>query len=482
MLAFSQPTRSSRVVVPALLVAAFACGGDSGTDPSKGGRGPIRVISGGGQTDTINATLRQALVVEVRDSTSRLAAGVTVRFTSLGGAYGSTPRVFVAPLNQSDFQLFASDVTDPTGRAKTLVSNWSVAGTALLEVAVPELGVVDTVSFTINPGAPARFVIAPRDTTVPPGSTYALRVSTADRYQNPIAGVAPTFTATGVTVSSTGQVTASDTYGRASIVVKYHELSDSAGVSVMPRIPMVMTRFDNVELINSDGTAHTTLATTRQSSLSPTSVRATAGVVFYQADPYSDAKLWIVEPGQSARPLLPGSTRADAWPRYSLDGAWVYFVRDVRSLWRVHPDGTGLDSLASFDPPRIYSAPAVSPDGRTVALEDRDGLKLIDVATRSTHTLSVTCASPGYSPDGAFIACADPFNVSIMRADGTGQRVVATFGSFGIDPLSGMDWTPDGKWLLANVIEGGALIEVSSGKVLSLNAVSYPAFQAMFVK
>jgi Tol biopolymer transport system component len=194
--------------------------------------------------------------------------------------------------------------------------------------------------------------------------------------------------------------------------------------------------------------------------------------------------VWIVQPSGASRALLPGVTRPEGWPRLSPDGTWVYFVRDYKSLWRAHLDGTGLDSLTSFTAPRVYATPTISPDGRSVAIEDGTGLQVIDVATKASTKLSVPCAFPQYSPDGAFFACATLSDVSIMRTDGTGSRMVASLMTTGaLDELSGVDWTPDGKWLLVMIgYRFPALVEVSSGAVLPLTGIGAAYFQPSFVR
>ena len=97
--------------------------------------------------------------------------------------------------------------------------------------------------------------------------------------------------------------------------------------------------------------------------------------------------------------------------------------------------------------------------------------------------MSATCGFPRYSPDGAFFVCTTGTDVAIMRADGTGRRVVATFQYPGPDDLSAADWTPDGKWLLGTLqYQTAELIEVSSGTVLPLTALGGGTWQASFVR
>jgi WD40 repeat protein len=69
-----------------------------------------------------------------------------------------------------------------------------------------------------------------------------------------------------------------------------------------------------------------------------------------------------------------------------------------------------------------------------------------------------------------------------MAIDGTGQRVVTRFLAPGTDDVTGVDWSPDGKWLVvatANVLGNAVLIDVATGEQLPLRAV---APQSSFVR
>jgi len=459
-------------------VLANACGGgDSPTKPGSVDRTVIRVVAGADQTDTISTQLAQALVVEIHDTTGKLLPGATVRFTSLTG----TGSVLVSSVSAQSFGSFVSDAADAQGRAKTLVRLGLFAGPAQIEVNVPELGAVDTINFTVKPGAPARFTITPRDTSIPPGGSYTLKAQTMDRFSNPLPGAVPTLSASGVNITPAGLVTATSPLARGVITVSYQGASDSAFVAVIPKLPMVMNRGQSVVVINSDGTGATTLASSFDQSLAPSAVASTSSVVYYQGDPGYSGKVWVAQPNQSPRVLLPGVTRPEGWPSLSPDGTWVYFVRDYKSLWRVRLDGTGLDSLTSFTEARIYAAPTISPDGQSVAIEDGTGVKIVDVATKATRRLSVTCPYPRYSPDGVYFACQGAGFLAIVKSDGTGYRTVANV-LYSFDELSGIDWTPDGKWLLVNTIYPAAMLyEVATGGGIKLSGLGV-VFQASFVR
>jgi WD40 repeat protein len=495
------------VVLSAAIVVASGCGGGGGSTEPGGGTTPpnprFKVIAGGAISDTIEARPTQALTVEIRDSTGQIATGRTVRFEALpseepGRTFVSS--LLVSPLAGSSFTPLATDVTDSFGRAKTLLAFGPVAGTARVRVAVPEFGTADTVSYTVKPGAPFRIIIGVRDTTVQPGASYALRASLADRFSNPTTGETPTYTATaGITsVSSTGQVTAGSAIARGHILLTWRTLTDSAHVTVMPRLLLVanhgVASGRAVATVNSDGTGVSDLVITSHSSIAPHSVSSTTSVVYYQADPEYNATLWIVAPGSAGRLLVgPANGFASAaWPAWSPDGNWVYFtgVRSntyARSLWRIRPDGTGLDSLGVYTRTSRWERVTVSPDGATAAVAGDGGVKLVNVATKSYSVIAAGCEVPRYSPDGRQFACLINEQLAVMNVDGTGVRIIPSFDPIGFgnryEEYAGVDWSPDGNWLIAqSSFRGIQLVKVSDGRVISLPALTGSFSQAAFVR
>jgi len=327
--------------------------------------------------------------------------------------------------------------------------------------------------------------LEPRDTTVQPGATYTLRAAVTDRFLNPITGATPTFSGIGVSVSTSGVITAGSSFARATIAATYGTAADSAKVSVIPRLPMVANSSGAVVLVNSDGTGANVVARSSDVSLSPHSVKTTASIVYYLGDPWNNSKVWVVEPGGTPRQLLPTASGFNAWPRLSPDGTWVYFIRNNNTLWRAHLDGSSLDSLTTVNPPQIYNAPTISPDGRSVAIEDAGGVKVVDLATKVATVLPVACAAPRYSPDGNYFACLKARVISIVKTDGTGARTVVSLPGFGdgMEALSGLDWSPDGNWILAFVgYQGPTLVDVATGTQFPLSQLGYGYAQASFVR
>src|SRR5208282_5885109 len=92
-----------------------------------------------------------------------------------------------------------------------------------------------------------------------------------------------------------------------------------------------------------------------------------------------DVGLFIADAdGKNERPLVPHA-EIEYSPKVSLDGKWVVFTAEHQGLadiYRVHPDGSGLEQLTSdtaFD-----DQGALSPDG-----------KLVFVSTRGSGTANI---------------------------------------------------------------------------------------------
>ncbi len=191
--------------------------------------------------------------------------------------------------------------------------------------------------------------------------------------------------------------------------------------------------------------------------------------------------------GTGERRLLPDSTGLDYDASFTPDGKWIVFTseRDAAGsgqadLWRVRPDGTGLERLTKD--PAVDDAAAVSPDGKSMAYVSTKGgartanIWVMDLATRRARNLtgdgktepSATMNGffrPSWSADGKWIAFSSdrgerwigaetgagaghshPTSIYVVRADGTGMRRLTTTTpqtSFGTPK-----WSADGRKLV----------------------------------
>jgi dipeptidyl aminopeptidase/acylaminoacyl peptidase len=120
----------------------------------------------------------------------------------------------------------------------------------------------------------------------------------------------------------------------------------------------------------------------------------------------------------------------------------------VLELWTMNPAGGGL--RLAVDSLHYPEHPRVSPDGKSIVVEDWGQLILTDAGGGGRRVLDTGVADafgPWWSPDGQWIVYTGggslnpPFQVHLMRADGTGQRQLTD------DPLGSYDpaWSPDGR-------------------------------------
>ncbi len=140
----------------------------------------------------------------------------------------------------------------------------------------------------------------------------------------------------------------------------------------------------------------------------------------------------------------------------------------------MNADGSGERQLLTDPTARCQyclGKPAWSPDGTRLALiraGPESGLWIVDAdtgrANRLTEytTMDLAGTPPSWSPDGNWIAFhyADPstclpgyfkcatWSVRVIRADGTGLRVVATKAA---EPR----WSPTGSWIAYRITDGG---------------------------
>ncbi|HXI45723.1 MAG TPA: hypothetical protein VNH13_05440 [Candidatus Acidoferrales bacterium] len=201
-----------------------------------------------------------------------------------------------------------------------------------------------------------------------------------------------------------------------------------------------------------------------------------------------DGNLWL-QSGATARQLTTGGN--DAMPAWSADGQWIYFVRttaakgqwpangvvrtydlDIPALVRMHPDGTGLETLLSGKIKRgsytwasFIRQPAPAPDGTRIAIVT-DGpdpstsdllLKILNMTTGGLtnpqlgEIVPLGHQDPAWSPDGAAILYVKDARSGtrgtpqIQRYDLATKKVRSLTGPGYLSPA----WSPDGRYVAA---------------------------------
>jgi len=466
---------------PALLLAFGAC--HDATSPQ---RGPLSIVAGSGVTDTVLTKLPQALVAEVRGNDGRPLNNVLVRFTSVLGT-NTLATARVAPVTGGAFTSIVADSTDNRGMARVLVQLGGTAGAAKIVIDVPELSLQDTARYTVLPGTARIVIISVRDTAIATGAHYSLSAAAADIYGNKRPNDAINFTSRSAvaTVDASGNVIAIQE-GRGTVLVQSGSIRDSAQLSIVPLHELVIWGAGNkLSTVNTDGTQLQLLTTATDFSLLPQWSSDGSKVLIYEGDPGINAVISTVDMN-GARSILTGpnaTLSAASYGRFTRDGSWVYFTGTSKTesgylTYRVRPDGTQLERVGPGATEGGSLRPDISPDGTTEIFQTTGGaIGSMEIATHTIKSLGVTGLFPRFSPDGAQIAYLGGPNAAqlyVMNADGTNPRPLTPL-NVTYQELGALDWSPDGRWLIAATYSELDLVRLSDGVRLPLRL---PGFQA----
>ena len=455
------------------LLAACGCAGSGSTDVALGG---LRVVAGADVSDTVQARPLQALVVEVRDG-GQLKPGVMGRFEMLPTA--DTTRRFEATIltsniAQNGFTTATSDTTNASGRASALVQLGTIAGEVGLRVSSPELGIADTVHFTVLPGRATRIAMATRDGEVAFGGSYDIGAAAADRFGNRRDDALTFFSASALaTVDATGKVRAGQEIGRGLVFVSSGSIADTARFTVIPRVNLAFVYLGETATWIADGKTDGSSIRTRIQSESPgyPSASPTSESIAFQRPFGAYSRIFVVDGTGAERDLLQGTAFLSTYfPRYSADGSYIYFgARDSSGfgLWRVRSDGSALERMATAL--SVAASPGMSPDGSRIAYSDYDALYVLNVATGSKAKVGPPGEFPVISPDGQRLAYFNNAGIAVANSDGTSLRQLNIPRIIKSD--AGLAWLPDSKWLITRDWYSPILVNANTGEALTLRSI-----------
>ena len=463
----------------------------------------MHAVAGAGVTDTVDAQPVQALVVEVRGENGGLARGVLVRFEPTrhaeGHPYYAEPTVNVCPITALECAissgLLATETTDANGRAKVTVRMGRFAGKGVVRLIVPELGLADSATFTITPGAPANVRALDADPGLDIGGTATMRGRIVDRYENARTEV-PTITAgpgSAITLdASTGTVTGRD-MGTQWVFMRYGSLVDSARVRVIPggRILVWSSEEKVVRLVNLNGNDERTIISNVASDygafpqFDATRQRITLHDGSEEWGGPSNHLIVVDTTGASLRDVGPASGFSTILATRILADGTVLVVASRSTdpnnpdfaLWRVATDNTITSLVALPDLEFLYGGADISHDGTRVVYAATHvyihELRVLNVASGSTTVLDTYANSPRWSKQDDRIvylihgAGFGPYggDVAVINANGTGRRVL---GNANFNP--GISWSVDGTYVIGRSSDdqGLRLLRVSDGSVVSL--------------
>lgn len=465
----------------AACVAAFvliACSSNSTTGPHA--TPGISFLSGNRQSDTIDAVLSQALVVQVATASGQPAAHQVIQFDSVPvDSVGLIhPYAYVERFGTSSPMPFVSETTDASGKASIRIAMGHLPGTAPIPVKVPALGYADTAKFTVQAGHGLSWH-PPLDGNVYVGHADTLPVGLRDRYGNASTdsvhyAVSGPGTISGSVIFATG-------LGVIHVTATIHDsIADTVTVGVVPQGTLAgfvtSAHTDYIRAFRLDGSLQSSIFGGFYPGSTVHWAPNGGSLVFDQAEDVWPVKIASVSTtGQisvlvDASQTSPGQLATVASPNYSRDGSVIYYANYTvpNGLWRVRPDGSG-DSAVTMQVPEPVSSPSPSPDGSQVAYIAAGYLsvgsvKVLNVSTGVTTSLGVQAGSIAWSPNSDVIAYLTTGGaLALLHASGTGNTVLSA-GPF----LGSPDWSPDGQWLVINDGVGGQLdiVNASSGAVI----------------
>lgn len=471
-----------------VMVGSAACGDGAPTGSQAVDRG-FTVVSGPARSDTTLA-IPGPLLVELRDENLAIQPGANVAIRSL--MRGAVPTMYLDAANPPSIIDSVSRTTDDRGRFTIAPRFGRLAGAAGLVLSAPALSIVDTIHFTVLPGAAYRVAIAPHDTAVRLNRDVVLSIAVRDRYGN-VRPEVPTIQAgPGIRVQGDGRVTGLS-HGRATLVAKFGAFSDTGSVTVVPPGRLAGMHGSSVFyafVVNTDGSGADRFL--RQVGWPGGAVRwsrdgahvlLSAGFVWT-----GSFRLYEVAVSDRSERLVwsPPQGTHQGWPDYSRNGEWIYFVHvvgrwdyaedGIAGIWRVRPDGSSAEEIVP--PPRTgrgWISPSLSPDGNHLAYVGGDDGTLFvrtlgDGATRAIAGLSAT--SVQWSPNGDRLLVAGRLGLIVVGPDGSGRRQLRTGVAWGRDAA----WSPDGNWVVWNSGGGVELAQLDPELFLTLPFFREPAF------
>ena len=454
---------------------ALACG-----DPN-GPRSGLNILSGDQLSDTVGSLFRPSLAVRLLDGNLQPLANQTVYFNTNGV-------VLVAPINSPGSVINRLPVTtDANGDASVWVEAKFGAGSGKVVVVAPSGQSVET-HYTVLPGAAARVRADPSDTVLYVGGSETFRPYITDAYGNRRPDM-PTYqyqSLNGALAVSGAQKATGPTIGRGSVAITALGFTDTVWASVVPQ-GRVATQYVGrgdfggpIIVINLDGSAFDTIPRSYPGGRSLDWSGVTHDFVLDRVGT-GEYVLLMDTMGTSRRLVTDSLMRSQYHPQYSNDGSHVYFagndsVTTCYGIWRIHPNGTGLERVVADtsdcgvlayqnDPvPNYASSP--SPDGHRLVYVGHT-LRIRTLATGADTSLGVVGDVPRWSPTGEWIAYDSLGTIMLIHPDGTGHQSLLDRGRvLVLRPVVG--WSPDGQWLLYRNNDRLVLVQVATGLQLPL--------------
>jgi len=481
-----------------------------------GPRASMRVLRQDAPTDTVLGA-PAILVLQIFDGAGRPAAITPIDFHGAVLARGNNTQfdLYIAPDTARPTEQPAATrtlLTDGDGRIAVAVLRRVIAGRPAVTISSPAIGALhDSVVFVTTPGNAVAVQVFPSDSATTVGGAYALGGVAIDQWENQRAdpvtftigaqqAVGPGTNANAPVATLDGQTLRGLQTGRVRVDATSGTASGRGWVSVIPmaRLAAVDPALAGNELpalvlINTDGSAIKRYGLNRYSEGHPRWVPGTGRIILENvpvngSDPAATPRLAYVDTATGAfTDAVPSATGINGEYRPAVDARTrsLYFaavtpvpsMQPGVSIYSAAADGSGFTFVGPpVDPYTGVGEPDVSPDGASLAVRRNGLLMRMDLATGALTRLGARPEADDarWSPDGTRIAFREQGLYWIINADGSNERALAepTLGGDVFPGHGGLDWSPDGGWIVLRANGSLQLLDPVSGLALPLPGTS----------
>lgn len=225
---------------------------------------------------------------------------------------------------------------------------------------------------------------------------------------------------------------------------------------------LVVTAGSDLVRLNADGTGKLTLVDGPCGGSGGTWSPDGSKIAFHTCTDIS-----IID-ADGTNPTAVPNTSSFGLGEWSPDGQWLVGARWVDGdydIWKIRPNGSDLTQLT--DIPGDQLSPTISPDGTTIAFEDRETtdseIKAVGIDGGTVTNLTQTAGKdfdPSWSPDGTKILFGS-------RRAGGGLFTMAPDGS-GVAEVANGDGISSAVWQPAQVAVSTSRSVVTSGRTIDL--------------
>lgn len=207
-------------------------------------------------------------------------------------------------------------------------------------------------------------------------------------------------------------------------------------------------QIDQICLLNADGSGRKQLTNLGATAFYP-SVSPDGQTIFFSSRDSGNFEIYSIDIDGNNLTKLTNGIGALYAPELSPNGEWIVFTKNGDGLWKMRPDGSGVQRITNRDD----IDPSWSPDGSMISFaSSRAGARQLFVMNADgTNIQQVTNLTDmggrnTWSPDGTKLAfyrgARGDRNIYIINIDGTGL-VKLTNGGDNLAP----SWSPDGQWI-----------------------------------